>query len=111
MTEKTYTALVVKEPDTSYWVHFPDFRYCFTCGDTLENAESAARDALDTHIGGMAADGYAIPEPTPLRDILAQNKMNIVAALDIPVEVPDTAAKNKIIPLSSHRRNGGPKLS
>ena len=103
MNEKTYIGLVVKEPDTSFWVHFPDFKYCFTCGDTIENAEIAARDALDTHITGLVKDGYTVPPPSTLNDILAENDMNIVTILNVPVTIPDDAATNKIVPINSRR--------
>ncbi|MBU0859574.1 MAG: type II toxin-antitoxin system HicB family antitoxin, partial [Alphaproteobacteria bacterium] len=83
MTEKTYIGLVIKEPDTAYWVAFPDFKCCFTCGDSLSNAESTARDALETHIAGMVRDGFTVPEPSDINDILRDNDMAVVTLLEV----------------------------
>ena len=93
---RTYIALVIKEEDTSFWVHFPDLKYCFTCGETMDHAEDNARDALATHIAGLVRDGYRIPEPSRLEDILARNEAPLVEILEVPVEMPAQEAHNTV---------------
>lgn len=105
MTERTYIGLVVKDPDTKFWVHFPDFKQCFTCADTLEALPAVARDALETHINGLVE----APQPRKLNDILNVNGMDHIAVLDVLVDIPAAEADNKVT-LFSHLQRGGPKL-
>ena len=61
--ERTYIALVHKEPDSDYGVSFPDLPGCITVGSTLEEASEMAREALALHLEGLAADDASIPPP------------------------------------------------
>jgi predicted RNase H-like HicB family nuclease len=59
-----YLAHVHKEPTSDYGVSFPDFPGCVTAGETLEEAQSLAVEALALHIQGMIADVEPIPSPS-----------------------------------------------
>ena len=61
--ERTYIALVHKDPDSDYGVSFPDLPGCITVGSTLEEAAEMAREALALHLEGLAADDGSIPPP------------------------------------------------
>jgi len=62
----TYIALLRKQKRSDYGVEFPDFPGCVTAGRTLEDARAAAREALELHLEGMAAEGLPIVEPSSL---------------------------------------------
>lgn len=62
---ETYTYLAIFEPSqTGYGVYFPDLLGCISYGDTFEEAQINAKEALELHIYGMEKDGDIIPEPT-----------------------------------------------
>jgi predicted RNase H-like HicB family nuclease len=65
-----YIALIHKDPDSDYGVSFPDFPGLVTAGRTLDEARSLAEEALVFHIGGMAEDGEAVPEPSSLDAVM-----------------------------------------
>ena len=64
--ERTYLALIHKDPGSSFGVTFPDFLGCTSGGDTFEEAREMAREALALCLEGMAADGKRIPPPALL---------------------------------------------
>ena len=47
-----------------YSVYFPDLPGCVSFGETFEDAEREARDALGLHIYGMEKDGEPLPAPS-----------------------------------------------
>ena len=67
--ENRYIGIVSKEPDSCYGVDFPDFPGCVSAGDTPEQAQDNAREALAFHLEGMIEDGAEIPAPTAAEDI------------------------------------------
>jgi predicted RNase H-like HicB family nuclease len=62
MIKATYDAAICGVPG-NYGVVFPDFMGCVSAGDSLEEAERMAHEALQFHIEGMAEDNETIPEP------------------------------------------------
>ncbi len=55
----------VFEPSgTGYGVYFPDLPGCVSYGDTFEEAQKEAAEALGLHIYGMEKDGEEIPLPS-----------------------------------------------
>ena len=88
---KTYIGLLRKDPDSDFGVDFPDFPGCITAGETLEEAQAFAAEALQFHINGMLEDGEAIPEPSGIDAIMADPEN--AGAVAIIVRVPETKAK------------------
>ena len=88
-----YIALVHKEKDSAYGVSFPDFPGCISAGDTLEEAASNAKEALQFHIDGLLEDNEMIPESTQLDQVMAVSKSRSAAVLMFEVEVPENKAK------------------
>lgn len=77
------TYLAVFEPSGSgYSVYFPDLPGCISMGETFEDAQREAVDALGLHIYGMEKDGDTIPEPSK-----------------VPVIDPDTAPGYLVSPI------------
>lgn len=53
-------------------VYIPDLPGCVTWGDDIQHAFASAIEAVSLHIGGLAEDGLAIPEPSGAADALAK---------------------------------------
>lgn len=64
-----YIAVLHKDEGSVFGVSFPDFPGCVSAGETLEEAQVNAAQALAFHIEGMVEDGEAIPEATAIGDL------------------------------------------
>jgi predicted RNase H-like HicB family nuclease len=69
MNKVVYPAIFHKEEVGGYSVSFPDLPGCFSEGDTLEEAENAAREALELHLYCMERDGEPIPDASDDIDV------------------------------------------
>jgi predicted RNase H-like HicB family nuclease len=56
-------AIVIEATDTGYSAYVPDLPGCAATGSSVEEAEKAIREAIDFHLDGLRADGFAIPAP------------------------------------------------
>ncbi len=57
-----YTVLLIPDPDDGgFTVTVPLLPGCVIEGDTLEEALSNAREAIQCHLEGLAADGLPLP--------------------------------------------------
>lgn len=63
MRKLTYPA-VFEPSGEGYSVYFPDLPGCISYGESYEEAQREAADALGLHIYGMEKDGDEIPEPS-----------------------------------------------
>lgn len=59
-----YPAVLTREHVGGFTVEFPDLPGCLTCGDTLAETLTMAREAMSLHLYGMEEDGDQIPEPS-----------------------------------------------
>ena len=59
---KDYPIVIHKDPDSDYCVTVPDLPGCITAGDTLDDAQNQALEAIQCHIEGLLLDGEPIPE-------------------------------------------------
>ncbi|MCM1106544.1 MAG: type II toxin-antitoxin system HicB family antitoxin [Blautia sp.] len=64
MSNLTYLAVLEPGEDGGYSISFPDLPGCFSYGDSLEEAQSMAAEAVSLHVYGMEQDGEAIPAPS-----------------------------------------------
>lgn len=87
--ERTYLALVEKEPDSDYGVFFPDLPGCVTAGSTFEEAREMAAEALMLHLEGMAASGEYIPPPSSADAALAHEDAVYAIALIVVEALPE----------------------
>ncbi len=71
---RNYT--IVLDPDVEdggYTVTVPALPGVVTDGDTVEQCEERAREAIELHIEGLIADGLPVPEEqTPLQVLTVQ---------------------------------------
>ena len=63
-----YPACFFKE-EGGYSVIFPDLNYLATCGETFEEALTAAVDCLAGYLFTLKKDGEEIPAPSQIGDI------------------------------------------
>jgi predicted RNase H-like HicB family nuclease len=68
-------------------VRFPDLPGCNTSGDTAEEAQAAAREALEGFIHVMEQDNDPIPDPSTLDAILPVLEQNEVVS-EVQVYMP-----------------------
>jgi len=89
-----YIAYLHKDSKSDFGVSFPDFPGCVTAGKTLEEARRMAAEALALHIGGMAEDGEAIPEPSTIDDVADDPAMKGAVAFLVSVDLEKTVRVN-----------------
>ena len=83
-----YIAIVHKEAKSDFGVSFPDFPGCISAGKNIDEAKDMAQEALSLHIHGMLEDGYQLPVPSRLEEIMSDpDYANAIAYL--VVSVPD----------------------
>ena len=58
-----YPIVIHKDPDSDYCVTVPDLPGCITAGNTLDDAQSQAAEAIQCHIEGMLLYNEPIPQP------------------------------------------------
>ncbi len=65
--ELSYRVLLTKEVEGGYTVTVPTLPGCITYGETVDEAISMAREAIDLYLESLEAHGDAIPdEQAPL---------------------------------------------
>lgn len=83
-----YIALIHKDADSDYGVHFPDLPGLVTAGVSLDEARAFAEEALALHLEGPAEDGEAIPEPSSLEAVMVdpENREGVAILVRAPVK-------------------------
>ena len=87
--ERTYLALVHKDPDSDYGVTFPDLPGCTSGGATFEEAREMAREALALHLEGLVAYGEDIHAPGSADAALAHEDAFDAVALIVVEALPE----------------------
>jgi predicted RNase H-like HicB family nuclease len=54
-------AIVIEKAEGNYSAYVPDLPGCVATGNTVEEAESQIREAIEFHLEGMREDGSPIP--------------------------------------------------
>lgn len=91
-----YIALIHKDADSDYGVSFPDFPGCISAGATLDEAREMAVEALSFHIEGMVEDGQAIPEPSSLEQVMADQENRDGVAILVATEIRSKSVRVNI---------------
>jgi antitoxin HicB len=68
---RTYTIVVEPEEGGGYFVTVPALPGCFTRGNTLEECQRRAIEAIEVHIAGLRADGETVPLEVGAPQLLA----------------------------------------
>ena len=105
---KTFYPCIIKEDDGVFYVNFPDFDYCFTDGDTMEEAVSNAKDVLEAVAFSYMKNNKPLPKPRKVNenvvyielwvDLLKDrvNNQSIKKTLTIPKWLNDIAEENSV---------------
>lgn len=56
-----YTVMFQKEPEGGYTVIVPALKGCVTYGETIEEAKSSAREAIESYLGSLRKDKIVPP--------------------------------------------------
>jgi len=64
MVEKFFYPCVVTEEEGIYYINFPDFKACFTDGETMEEALDNAKDVLTAVLIEMTKHNEELPKPS-----------------------------------------------
>jgi len=83
-----YPAVFETDEDGGYGVNFPDLPGCVTLGDSLEEAYTAAIEALELHLEGMVEAGEALPAPSALEAVEGDPESHVVTKMLIPATAP-----------------------
>jgi predicted RNase H-like HicB family nuclease len=83
-----YIAIIHKDADSDYGVHFPDLPGCVTAGASLDEARAFAEEALALHLEGLAEDGDPIPEPSSLEAVMGDpdNREGVAILVKAPTK-------------------------
>ena len=85
---QVYPVVVYKDPKSDYGTEVPDFPGCYSAGSTLSEALEETREAIDTHLEGMAKDGEVAPEPSDLSTIHASGDYaDVLAFAAVEIEM------------------------
>jgi len=95
MTKREYIAVILKNKNSDYGVHFPDFPGCISAGKTLEEAKMMAEEALQFHVDGMTQDKEDLPTASSLDKIQKKYKKAVVFLI-VPVRTKVKAARINI---------------
>lgn len=63
MQKLDYTVVIEQAGDGSYSAYVPDLPGCVACGDTVEEAAEAIREAVRLHIESLRRHGEQVPAP------------------------------------------------
>lgn len=69
LKQVTYQGVFEPTEGSGFSVYFPDLPGCTSCGETLNEAQKNAQDALGLHLYGMEQDGEQIPAPSATPDV------------------------------------------
>ena len=91
-----YPVAVFKDPESDYGTVVADLPGCYSAGSTLSDALTQTREAIYTHLEGMAKDGEITPEPSDLSDIQASGEYaDAVAFAAVEIDVSKVSAETE----------------
>jgi len=97
---RQFIALIHKDAQSEFGVSFPDLPGCVTAGATLDEARDMAAEALALHLEGMTEDGEAIPEPSSLEAVMADqaNRGGVAILVAAPAQAMRSVRINVTLP-------------
>ena len=61
---QAYGIVVYKDPESDYGTEVPDLEGCYSAGSTISEALEQTREAIYTHLEGLAKDSEVAPKPS-----------------------------------------------
>ena len=83
---------------TNYCVSFPNLQGCTTTGNSLEECQRNAVEALELHLAGMLADGDEIPVPSE-KEAFIQTEHEYVFLVEAILGDPNEKKVTTFLPL------------
>ena len=71
-----YTVVFQKEPEGGYTAIVPSLAGCVTWGETIERAQTAAKEAIESYLGSLAKDHEKPP-----------SDVSFVSTVDVPFNI------------------------
>ena len=62
-------AIVIEDAGANYSAYAPDLPGCIATGSTVEETETAIREAIEFHLEGLRSDNLPIPRPSSRVDL------------------------------------------
>jgi predicted RNase H-like HicB family nuclease len=62
-------AIVIEDAGANYSAYVPDLPGCIATGSTVEETETAIREAIEFHLEGLRSDNLPIPRPSSRVDL------------------------------------------
>ncbi|MCC8937232.1 type II toxin-antitoxin system HicB family antitoxin [Bradyrhizobium sp. Arg68] len=101
MKRRLYPAVLERGPRGTFGAWFPDFPGCVAAGKSQEDAIGRAEEALAQTVDGWAEQGRALPEPTPIEQIVPPKGSDVAAYFIVGVDPPDPSERvNVYLPKS-----------
>lgn len=91
-----YAVVIHKENNTAYGVSVPDLPGCISAGDTVDEAMTMIREAIELHLEGMIEDGQAIPSARSLEDVRSGRQFRGAAAFAL-VQIDTSNLRSKAV--------------
>ena len=63
---RQYTVVVHPAEEGGYWVEVPALPGCYSQGESVEEAVSKVREAIEVHLEALRQDGQGIPDDRDL---------------------------------------------
>lgn len=90
-----YYALIHKDKDTTYGISFPDFPGCIGASDISSDAAiEDATQALGLHVEGMLKEGFDIPKPSAMDNILKYYIDGVFVKIPLKINLGKTVRVN-----------------
>jgi predicted RNase H-like HicB family nuclease len=101
--QRVYIGLVRKNPDSDYWVDFPDFQGCAAGAGDMAALSAKAPGVLQDHIEALTQKGIWIGPPSTLHAIVAGERDSYIEIMKVPVTLSENALKNPVRLLNGRR--------
>lgn len=69
-----YPVVIHKDKGSDYGVTVPDLPGCFSAGETVDEALTNAKEAIELHLEGLIEDGHVVPEPGRIENYKAKRE-------------------------------------
>jgi predicted RNase H-like HicB family nuclease len=97
---RSYIGLIRRDADGEFGVCFPDFPGVIAAGTTLDDARSAADEALALHVAGLGEIGDTIPASSSLEKVMsnALNRDGVAVLISVKTEQAKAIRVNVTMP-------------
>ena len=99
-----YPIFIHKDEKSDYGVIIPDLSGCYSAGDTVEEAISNAREAIECHLEGLLKDSEPIPIGKPLEEHLSNPELSDGVLALVEIDITKISGKSRRIDITLPER-------